>query len=179
MNVRLFGVIAAGALVLSGCGGEDPAPPALDGSDTSATQPVATPPADSDGDAQAGAVDCSSLTSDDAATFIMYGQLLGQIRSVSDLQAMSVTGYTPEAMGAVLTKLDGLEGVQGEATGTPDEALAAFHTANDTFAAIIAKGDAATDADFAPIAELWPSNDDWITDQAAISGAIKAACPDL
>jgi len=181
MNVRFLGVIAAGALVLSGCGSDNPAPTNDDGGGTvttqPTTQPTAQPPADND--AQAGAVDCSSLTSEDAATFIMYGQLLGQIRSVSDLQSMAITGYTPEAMGAVLDKLEGLKGVEGEATGTPDEALVAFRTANDTFAAIIAKGAGATDADFAPVTELWPSNDAWITDQAAISGAINAACPDL
>ena len=82
-------------------------------------------------------------------------------------------------MTAILDQLDGLKGVEGEVYGKPDDALVVMRTANDTYATIIAKGDAATAADFAPLDALEPDVTGWIKAQGTITSALNKACPDL
>jgi hypothetical protein len=179
MRTRLLAGIAGAALFLAGCGGggED------DGAATitdSPTVPASTSSADAGGDNQAaGDVDCSVFAAADIAKFAVWTQLFAQVRTVDALQSMSTLGYTPEAMGAILDDLDQLKGHSGEVFGTPDDALVVFRSANDTYAAIIAKGEAATDADFAPLDALEPDVASWINAQATVTDALNQACPDL
>ena len=177
MNLRILAVAAAAALALAGCGG--PGDP--DHVDTRSVTPTAVEsPGETPGDSQAsGDVDCSVFSKDELISFVMYTQFIGQVRDVGGLEVLSQMDYTPEEVERMLDNLDSLKGIDGGVYGTPDEALANFRAANDTFAEILSKGDAATDEDFAPVAALWASNDDWIKEQAAITGALNAACPDI
>jgi hypothetical protein len=126
-----------------------------------------------------GDLDCGTITGEQVAKFVIWSQLFAQVRTVDGLQTMATLGYTSTDMAALLDQLDHLKGVEGEVYGTPDDALVLFRTANDTFGAIIAKGDAATDADFAPLDDLAPDATAWINAQASISTALNAACPDI
>ena len=178
MRVYRFAAIAAGALLLAGCSGGDE--PTATGPTQAAPTIDATETAAPDSTAQAaGDMDCTSITGTEAAQFVIWTQLFAQVRSVDGLQTMATLQYTPEQMSAILDKLDGLKGVEGPVYGKPDDALVVMRTANDTYATIISKGDAATDADFAPITALEPDTASWIKAQAAISTALGAACPDL
>lgn len=179
MSRGKIAAIAVVALLLAGCsgGGNDspvmgPTAPATTVNATKSAQPTTTAQA-------AGDMNCTSLTSAEAVQFIVWTQMFAQVRTVDGLQTMTQLQYTPEAMDAILDKLDGLKGVEGEVYGKPDDALVVMRTANATYATVISKGDAATDADFAPIAALEPDTTSWITAQAAITSALNTACPDL
>jgi hypothetical protein len=174
MRVPFLAVMTVAALVLGGCSSSDDAPTPVS---TVGAKPA--PTSDASSGKGNGAVDCSQFTMDELTAFVMFTQLLGQMRSVSDLGIVSQLGYQSADVAAMLDKLDHLKGIKGEVYGTPDEGLAAFRSANDTVGAIIAKGDAAADADFAPLAAMWPSQDVWIQQQASITGALNVACPDL
>jgi len=176
MKTRFIAVFAAGTLLLAGCGGSDEPTGTQAASDPDTTTAVAQ---EGGGDSGGGAIDCSSITKEDAATFAIYAQLFAQVRTVDALMGMNAVGYTPEQMAALLDTLDGLKGTEGEVYGKPDEALVVFRTANDTYAAIFAKGDSATDADFAPLNELEPDVAAWINAQASVLDALNQACPDL
>ena len=177
MKLRIVAMAAAAALLLAACGGPgDPDHRDPDQATPTATAAAAGDPGSSQG---SGDVDCSVFSKDDLVAFVMYTQFLGQVRDAGGLEVLSQVGYTPEEVGRMLDNLDQLKGIESQVYGTPDEGLANFRTANDTFAEILAKGDGATDADFAPVAALWASNDDWIKEQAAITGALKVACPDI
>lgn len=178
MRVRLLAGIAAATLLVAGCGGsaEDDPTVAPGGGDTATAAPtVGTEP-----DAQAGGdFDCSTITQEDVATFAVWSQLFAQVRNPDAMTGMTTLGYDPAQMEAYLDDLDALKGTEGEVYGTPDEALVVFRTANDTYAAIIAKGEGATEADFAPLNETYPDAQAWIQGQASIFDALNQACPDL
>src|SRR6188474_1911537 len=176
MKIRLLAGLAAATLFIAGCGGsgEDPTgAPAPDDTATAAAPSTTEPTDDStEPDVQAGgAIDCESLSPEDVATFAIWTQMFTQVRSVDAIQGMTTVGYTPEQMDAYLDTLDGLKGTEGEVYGTPDEALVVFRTANDTYAAIIDKGDAASEADFTPLNEVYPDAQSWIQAQASIFDA--------
>lgn len=180
MKVRLLAGIAAATLFVAGCGGsgDDPsADPVVSDTSTATTEPA---PDSSEPDVQAGgSIDCSSLTPEDVATFAVWTQLFAQVRTPDAMVGMTGMGYDPAQMAAYLDVLDGLKGTEGEVYGKPDEALVVFRTANDTYAAIVEKGDAATEADFAPLNETYPDAQAWIQAQASIFDALNQACPDL
>ena len=181
MRKRNIVATVMGALLLAGCSGGGDEPPAMGPTDPGTvveTSPTSTP-ADTGGGQAAGDFDCDALTPEQAVQFIVWTQMFAQVRTVDGLQTMAALQYTPEAMAATLDLLDGLKGVKGEVYGTPDDALVVMRSANDAYAAIIKKGDAATDADFAVIAALEPDTASWITAQATITTALNTACPDL
>jgi hypothetical protein len=160
------------AMILTGCGGpgdSSPEPTAAD-TGTAVAEPTTT---------SGGSLDCSILSKEDVATFAVWAQLFAQVRTPSAMQGMTALGYDPAKMEAYLDALDALKGTQGEVYGTPDEALVVFRSANDTYAAVIAKGDSATDADFASLNEVYPDVQSWIQGQASIFDALNQACPDL
>ena len=175
MNAGKLAAITLGALLLAGCGGGGDTPPAAP------TDPGSTPGSTATGgDAQAaGSIDCNAIDPTKMVQFIVWTQTFAQVRSVDGLQTMATLQYTPENMAAILDQLDGLKGVEGEVYGKPDDALVVMRTANDTYATIISKGDAATDADFAPLDALEPDVTGWIKAQGAITSALATACPDL
>ncbi len=178
MSVGKFAAIALGALLLAGCGGGKDEPAMGPTGAGSTTENTAT--AGANGDAQAaGDINCDAIDPTQMVQFIVWTQTFAQVRDVDGLQTMSTLQYTPETMTAILNQLDGLKGVEGEVYGKPDDALVVMRTANDTYAAIIAKGDSATAADFAPLDALEPDVTSWIKAQGAIMSALNAACPDL
>jgi len=178
MRVRLFAAFAGATLLLAGCGGteEDPAMGDTSGPVTSTAS--AEPGATTDDDVQATG-DCSSITEEEVATFAIMAQMFAQVRTVDAMQGMTALGYTPEDMAALLDKFEVAKGVEGEVYGKPDAALVVFRSANDTYAAVVAKGESATDADFAPLNDLEPDVASWIKAQASILDALNQACPDL
>ena len=176
MNAGKLAAITLGALLLAGCGGgSGETPPAVPSDPGSTPDAAAT-----GGDAQAaGSIDCNAIDPTQMVQFIVWTQTFAQVRDVDGLQTMATLQYTPESMAAILDQLDGLKGVEGEVYGKPDDALVVMRTANDTYAAIIAKGDAATAADFAPLDALEPDVTGWIKAQGTITSALNTACPDL
>ena len=178
MSAGKIAAIALGALLLAGCGGgkDEPAMGPTDAGTT--TDNTATAGATPNAQA-AGDFDCDSIDPTQTVQFIVWTQMFAQVRDVDGLQTMGTLQYSPETMGAILDKLDGLKGVEGEVYGKPDDALVMMRTANDTYATIIQKGDAATAADFAPLDALEPDITAWIEAQGAIMSALNTACPDL
>jgi hypothetical protein len=176
MRVQVLAGVAALALVLAGCGGGDQEPPAAPDTETTVD---AGPTAAGEEPQASGTVDCANLTEEDVATVAVWSQLFAQVRTPDAMEGMEALGYDPAQMEAYLDELDGLKGTEGEVYGTPDEALVVFRTANDTYAAIIAKGDAATEADFASLNEAYPDAQAWIQAQATIFDALNQACPEL
>ena len=178
MRIRLFAAFAGATLLLAGCGGneEDPAMGDTPAPVMSTTSPE--PGATADGDVQATG-DCSGITEEEVATFAIMAQMFAQVRTVDAMQGMTALGYSPEAMDAILAKFEVAKGVEGEVYGKPDAALVVFNSANDTYAAVVAKGEGATDADFAPLDDLEPDVASWINAQASILDALNQACPDL
>ena len=174
MSAGKFAAIALGALLLAGCSGGGKDSPA-----TGPTAPATAAPSATAGAQAAGDFDCTSIAGPQMVQFIVWTQLFAQVRTVDGLQTMSSLQYDPQAMSATLDLVDGLKGVKGPIYGTPDNALVLMRSANDTYAAIIKKGDAATDADFAPLNGLAKDTTDWINAQAAITTALNTACPDL
>ncbi|MCR6712125.1 MAG: hypothetical protein NVV57_05255 [Demequina sp.] len=183
MKARFIAVFAAGTMLLAGCGGSgEPTTDGTQGLATAQTQPTSDTDTDTDSGAgaqAAGDVDCSQFTEEDAAKFAIWAQFFAQVRNKDGLQFMTSSGYSPDAMNTLLGKLDQLKGHEGEVYGKPDEALVIFHNANDVYAAVFAKGDSATDADFAPLNDLEPDVQSWINSQAAILVTLGAVCPDL
>jgi hypothetical protein len=95
-----------------------------------------------------GGVDCSGLSKEDLAKFLVYTQLLAQVRSadsVATIKGKQFTDYTPEAMSAILTKLGVLAGHPATGFADPADSLAYFTKANDLVAAMVA-ADAPTQA---------------------------------
>jgi len=176
MKLRILAVATAAVLVLAGCGGPSDDGPA----DSPKPSPTVAAGGASGGGSQAGSSgECSAFSHDELISFVMFSQFLGQTRTVSALGTLSQLGYDPDTFAAMLDNLDQLKGVESVMYGTPDEGLANFRKANEIFGEILAKGEAASDADFAPVAQMWPSNDVWIKQQAAITGALNVVCPDL
>jgi len=98
--------------------------------------------------AAGSSVDCSGITKDDLAKYLVYTQVLAQVRTadtVAALKAKQFSDYTPEAMSAILAKLAVLAGHPATGFGDPAESLAYFTKANSLVAAMIA-ADAPTQA---------------------------------
>jgi hypothetical protein len=181
MKARLIAVFAAGALFLAGCGGgADDGAPAITDEGPTPTAAASSSGDDSGGDGQAaGDVDCSKFSKEDVAKFAIWAQLFAQVRTADALKSMTITGYSPEEMAALLDSLDQLKGHEGEVYGKPNDALVVFRKGNDIYAAAIAKGDSATDEDLAGLDDLEPDVQSWIKAQASVLATLDSVCPDL
>ena len=129
--------------------------------------------------AAGGAVDCSAITKDDLAKFLVYTQILAQIRTpdtVAAIKSKSITDYTPESFAAILAKLQVLAGHPAAGMGDPGAALDFYAKANDSAKALLDSASVtqaqldAYQAQVGGVASI-------LSKQVAINAAIGESCP--
>ena len=188
---RVLGLAAVGlglVLTTSACGGSA-SPSSVASNAISRAQSVAAAASsaaaaaggDSSSPAAGGTVDCSALTKDDLAKFLVYTQVLAQIRTpdtLAAIKAKSMTDYTPESLAAILDKLQVLAGHPAPGMGDPGAAVDFYVKANDSVKAML---DSATvtqaqldayQAQVGGVASI-------LGKQVAINAAIGTNCPKI
>ena len=131
--------------------------------------------------AAGGAVDCSAITKDDLAKFLVYTQILAQIRTpdtVAAIKSKTITDYTPESFAAILAKLQVLAGHPAAGMGDPAAALEFYSKANDSAKALLDSASVtqaqldAYQAQVGGVASI-------LSKQVAINAAIGESCPKI
>lgn len=189
---RVLGLAAVGlglVLTTSACGGSA-SPSSVASNAISRAQSVAaaasSAAAAAGGDssspaAAGGAVDCSALTKDDLAKFLVYTQVLAQIRTpdtLAAIKAKSMTDYTPESLAAILDKLQVLAGHPAPGMGDPGAAVDFYVKANDSVKAMLDSASVtqaqldAYQAQVGGVASI-------LGKQVAINAAIGTDCPKI
>jgi len=128
-----------------------------------------------------GAVDCSALTKDDLAKFLVYTQILAQIRTPDTLTAIkekSITDYTPESFAAILAKLQVLAGHPAAGMGDPGAALDFYAKANDSVKALLDSA-SVTQAQLDAYQAQVGGVSSILGKQVAINAAIGESCPKI
>jgi hypothetical protein len=128
--------------------------------------------------ANAGSVDCSGITKDDLAKFLVYTQVMAQATSadtVAAIKAKQISDYTPAAMSAILAKLGVLAGHPAPGFADPADSLAYFAKANDLLAAMIA-ADSPSQAQLDEYAAATGGTASAIGKQAQINASIAQYC---
>jgi hypothetical protein len=131
------------------------------------------------GDSSSGAspagADCSALTRTDLAKFIVYTQLLAQVRDKNGVAAMAAGGmadYTPQKFDQIVQKLSFLS---SDPQAGP--ALAALQKANDTVKTLAAGSP--TQADFAKYQADTGGVAGVLKDQVAVTVGLSKLCPSI
>ena len=193
---RGLSAVVLGAVLLAGaCGGGDddddagasagaPATTVDEASHPSGTDAPATTTGNGDGSAAAGAADCSVLTADDAAKYVVYTQVLSQVTDQGQVQVLrdqSFTDYTPEAFAAILVKLHTvLDGHSSDAFGDPQESLDFYDQANEIVGRMIASPDPVPQDLFDEYTALTGGDPTaMISKQLPINATLSELCPDL
>jgi hypothetical protein len=192
MNRRLTAVVLGAVLVAGACGGDDD-----DNAGASADAPATTAGADAASDDAAsddaandvatndqGAADCSVLTPDDVAKYIVYTQVLSQVTDQAQVQVLrdqSFTDYTPQAFAAILVKLHTvLDGHSSDVFGDPQESLDFYDHANEIVGRMIASPDPVPQDLFDEYNALSGGDPTaMISKQLPINGTLDELCPDL
>lgn len=128
--------------------------------------------------AAGGSVDCSGITKDDAAKFLVWTQVLAQVTSpdnVAAIKAKQISDYTPEAMTALLGRLAVLKGHPAAGLADPADSLDFFAKANDLVAAMVA-ADAPTSAQLAEYATATGGVAGVIGKQLPVNAALGQYC---
>ena len=193
---RALTAVVLGAVLLAGaCGGGDDdddaaasadAPVTTAGADDVASDDAASNDAATD-EASAndqGAADCSALTADDAAKYVVYTQVLSQVTDQAQVQVLrdqSFTDYTPEAFAAILVKLHTvLDGHSSDVFGDPQESLDFYDQANEIVGRMIASPDPVPQALFDEYTALTGGDPTaMISKQLPINATLSELCPDL
>jgi hypothetical protein len=195
MKRGLTAVVLGAVLLAGACGGGDDdddaaasadAPVTTAAADDAATDDVASDDADTD-EASAndqGAADCSALTPDDAAKYVVYTQVLSQVTDQGQVQVLrdqSFTDYTPEAFAAILVKLHTvLDGHSSEVFGDPQESLDFYDQANEIVGRMIASPDPVPQDLFDEYTALTGGDPTaMISKQLPINATLSELCPDL
>jgi hypothetical protein len=184
-------VVVLGTVLLAGaCGGGDDD----DDAAASADAPVTTADADDAASDDAatdeasaidqGAADCSALTADDAAKYVVYTQVLSQVTDQAQVQVLrdqSFTDYTPEAFAAILVKLHTvLDGHSSDVFGDPQESLDFYDQANEIVGRMIASPDPVPQDLFDEYTALTGGDPTaMISKQLPINATLSELCPDL
>jgi len=132
----------------------------------------------------AGAADCSVLTPDDVAKYVVYTQVLSQVNDQAQVQVLrdrSFTDYTPEAFAAILVKLHTvLDGHSSDIFGDPQESLDFYEQANEIVGHMIAAPDPVPQDLFDEYTALTGGDPTaLIGKQLPINGTLDELCPDL
>jgi hypothetical protein len=193
---RGWAAVVLGAVLLAGaCGGDDDDQGAS-ATDTAtaaapddATEPADEPaddvtPATTAGGADAGTADCSALTPDDLARYVVYTQVLAQVTDQGQVQVLrdqSFTDYTPEAFAALLVKLHAvLDGQSSDTFGDPQESLDFYDQANEIVGRMIASSDPVPQELFDEYNALTGGDPTaMISKQLPINATLSELCPDL
>jgi hypothetical protein len=159
-------------LVLTGCSSGGGATTA-GSAPTKAGNTTAAKPASGD-------LDCSGLTKEDRADFIVSTQLLAQVRDQSTLDAIrnkTVGNYTPDSFAAVLAKMQFLAGHGVPGLGDPADSLAFYAKANDSVRALLAISGDVPKADFDAYQAQVGGASSVVMKQLPINAAISEYCP--
>ena len=195
MKRGLTAVVLGAVLLAGACGGGDDdddaaasadAPATTAGADDADTADAASNDAAND-EASANdqrAADCSALTADDAAKYVVYTQVLSQVTDQGQVQVLrdqSFTDYTPEAFAAILVKLHTvLDGHSSEVFGDPQESLDFYDQANEIVGRMIASPDPVPQDLFDEYTALTGGDPTaMISKQLPINATLSELCPDL
>jgi hypothetical protein len=188
--------VVLGAVFLAGaCGGGDDdddaaasadAPVTTAGADDAASDDAASDDAVSNEAAtnEQGAADCSVLTADDTAKYVVYTQVLSQVNDQEQVQVLrdqSFTDYTPEAFAAILVKLHTvLDGHSSDVFGDPQESLDFYDQANEIVGRMIASPDPVPQDLFDEYTALTGGDPTaMISKQLPINATLSELCPEL
>ena len=191
-GMRRLTIVGAIGLVLivSGCGSASSVSSALSSaagaassaaSAASSAASAASSAASAAASGGGGSAECSQLTQGDMANFIVGVQILAQADSSDSLAAIkngTITNYSPESFGAILTKLQFLKNQPASVLGDPGPALDYYSAANNAVKAMLDSGtvtQAQLDAYKAQIGDVGSV----VGKQTAIIAAVSQACPGL
>lgn len=183
-------IATACVLAITGCGGSG-----SDNADDSESAPAAAEPAPEDSDPAdpapttsapdsepAGDADCSTLSDDDIAQYLIATQLLAQVSTadqVASIRDQTIGNYVPERFAAVLVKLRALVGgTASDVFGDPDAALDSWEQANTKMAAMLAAADPTPQEmldDYVALGDV-ATKLGW---QLPINAPLSEICPDL
>jgi len=179
------------SLTLAGCGGGDddtsqstPARATVEqtADPSSDASSAASAASDSEQAEPAGDADCSSLSDDDIAQYLIATQLLAQVSTaeqVASIRDQTVGNYVPADFAAVLVKLRALVGGSAnEVFGDPDAALDSWEQANTKMAAMLAAADPTPQEmldDYVALGDV-ATKLGW---QLPINAPLSEICPDL
>ncbi len=128
------------------------------------------------------AVGCGSLTKDDLAKYIVYTQVLAQVRDVPSAKAVKArtfTDYTPAAFATILDHLSVLGGRPAQGFDDPAASLAYYKNANEILSRIV---DTTGDIPQSLIDEYKTAivnTSTAIQKQLPINAAVSVHCPNL
>jgi hypothetical protein len=198
MKRGLTAVVLGAVLLAGACGGDDDddagaatAEATAQTAGDDAGQPAATDTASAadegdgaDAGGDAAPADCSALTSDELAKYLVYTQVLAQVTDQDQVQTLrdqSFTDYTPEAFAAILVKLHAvLDGHSSDVFGNPEESLDFYDQANDIVGRMIASPDPVPQALFDEYTTLVGGDPTaMISKQLPINATIDELCPNL
>ena len=142
---------------------------------TSASAPATSSSASSpDGSSPAsGSGDCTGLTKDDLAKYLVYSQVVAQVRDANGLEAIkagTIADYSPEKLDAILAKMSFL-------TGDGAAAVQFFQKADATIATLMSG--TPTAADFQAYQQQVGGIGGVLKQQLVINQAVGTACPNL
>ncbi len=159
------------ALILAGCS----SPATTTGAAQAGSTPAVTSTTPASG-AKGGSVDCTALSGDAGATYIVGIQLLAQLTtqdSVDSLKA-GVLNYDPDAMGAILVKLKSLAG--HSILGDPGPDVDFYIQANDMAREILAVSGPVPQDKFDALKALEGDPGSFLGHQLSINAAYDDAC---
>jgi hypothetical protein len=134
---------------------------------------AASTPSDSGSTPASGSGDCSALTKDDMAKYIVYTQIVAQVRDagmIDTIKSGTLTDYTPDKLDAILAKMSFLQ-------GDGATAVQFFQKADASIAAMLSG--TPTAADFAAYQKQTGGIAGVLKQQLAINLAIGTTCPNL
>jgi len=193
MKRGLTAVVLVAVLLTGACGGGDDDDDAAAATAQTADEEVSPPsdteaPAVTAADTAAGgdaeAADCSALTSDEVASYLVYTQVLSQVTDQAQVQTLrdrSFTDYTPAAFAAILVKMHAvLDGHSSDVFGDPKESLDFYDQANDIVGRMIASPDPVPQALFDEYTQLTGGDPTaMISKQLPVNATLDELCPDL
>jgi hypothetical protein len=187
MRILLVPAVVVTALVLTACGGaKDAASSAIDRAQSAASQAgdaaSSAAAAASSAAAGTGDVDCSALTQDDVAKFVVYTQLLAQAGSADSIDLLrtgAATDFTAEGMATVLDHLRVLEGHPGPGQPDPKAAIDYFARANELVGQMVAASGAPTQAQLDAYEAAIVDVPTALKNQLAINLSLGTSCTNL
>jgi hypothetical protein len=194
MRILLVPAAVVTALVLTACGGaKDAASSAIDRAQSAASEAgdaassaaaavSSAAAAASSAAAGTGDVDCSALTKDDVAKFVVYTQLLAQAGSADSIDLLrkgGVTDYTPEGMATVLDHMGVLKGHPGPGQPDPAAAIDYFAQANELVGQMVAASGAPTQAQLDAYTAAIVDVPTALKNQLAINLSLGTSCTNL
>jgi hypothetical protein len=140
---------------------------------TTAASSASSPgPTDGDGPSPS-AGDCAGLTKNDMAKYLVYTQIVAQVRDANSLEGIkagTIADYSPEKLDAILAKMSFL-------TGDPASAVLFFQKADASIAALMSG--TPTAADFQAYQTQIGGISGVIRQQLVLNQAIGTSCKNL